>query len=236
MWPDPVQGQGAYYVGGQGNRYSRPHQLTVYCADDVRVAITEGAFYQALNWQKDLASFRTKGLTYPLRSEHILWAFNIDPAPVVLNLEDPVAQQVFAFPPHVLLNPSQYYAGTQAIADDVRVYQPPTGSPHNRPEGLKAPSVRTPYRQGHQPYHYALFVVNTPGSTPFEHRSTLLAQLKIEYEFLTHKPSKSVDYADARIDWTHPKFRLSAIPGATNTWGSVGSLSLNRWYRLTIVF
>lgn len=55
-WPDPVRGEGAYYVGREGNRYSRPDQLTVYCAEDPHVAITEGSFYQALKWQNDIAS------------------------------------------------------------------------------------------------------------------------------------------------------------------------------------
>ena len=29
-WPNPVRGEGAYFVGREGNRYSGPHQLTVY--------------------------------------------------------------------------------------------------------------------------------------------------------------------------------------------------------------
>ena len=68
VWPDPVLGHGAYYVGINGNRYSRPDQLTVYCAEDPLVAITEGAYYQALKWQNDIAFYRMKGVNYPLRS------------------------------------------------------------------------------------------------------------------------------------------------------------------------
>jgi len=32
VWPDPVLGHGAYYVGIDANRYSRPDRLTVYGA------------------------------------------------------------------------------------------------------------------------------------------------------------------------------------------------------------
>jgi hypothetical protein len=102
--------------------------LTVYCAEDPLVAITEGAFYQALNLQKEIASYRTKAVTYPLRSEHLLWAFRIEPRPAVIDLESPLASTHFAYSPHVLLNPSRHYSGTQAIADDLRTYSPPPGS------------------------------------------------------------------------------------------------------------
>ena len=61
VWPEPVQGQGAYYVGREGNRYSSPHQRTLYCAEDPLVAITEGAYYEALNWQTALAGYRKIG-------------------------------------------------------------------------------------------------------------------------------------------------------------------------------
>jgi hypothetical protein len=127
VWPAPVMGYGAYYVARGGNRYSRPHQLTVYCAEDPLVAITEGAFYQALAWQNEIASSRMKAVSYPLRTEHLLWAFRIDPRPPVIDMESPLASNHFAYSPHVLLNPAKAYSATQAIADDVRTYDPPRG-------------------------------------------------------------------------------------------------------------
>jgi hypothetical protein len=244
VWPDPVLGYGAYYVGITGNRYSRPDQLTVYCAEDPLVAITEGAYYQALKWQNDIASYRMKGVNYPLRSTHLLWAFQMAPLPPVIDLESPLASNHFAYSPHVLLNPSRVYSGTQAIADDVRTYTPPAGSGQPRPEGLKAPSVRTPYVGGFQPSQLALFARNIPGSITFDKRSHLIAKMSIEFEFFTYAPSTSVAYQHARINWHSPEFRVTTIPGephlspipAHAARPNARTYSLNRWYRIAIVF
>lgn len=244
VWPDPVLGHGAYYVDRNGNRYSGPDQLTVYCAEDPLVAITEGAFYQALKWQIDIASYQMKAVGYPLRSEHLLWAFQIDPQPPVIDMASPHASTGFRYSPHVLLNPSRLYSGTQAIADDVRTYTPPAGSGQLRPEGLKAPSVRTPYAAGHQPHQLALFVRNMPGSLPFDRRSRLIAKMRIEFEFFTHSPVTSVAYQHPRINWHAPKFRVTSIPGEPSLSPipaylprpNARTYSLNRWYRLRIVY
>jgi len=244
VWPAPVMGQGAYYVPRGGNRYSRPHQLTVYCAEDPLVAITEGAFYQALQWQTDIASFRMKAVTYPLRSEHLLWAFRIDPHPPVLDMETALASNHFRYPPHLLVNPSRDYSGTQAVADDVRTYAPPAGSGQPNPEGMKVPSVRTPYPTGFQPHHLALFVMNTSASVPYDQRSQLIAKMKIEFEFFTHVPVNPVAYQSPRINWIAPKFRVTPIPGepvlspipAYAGRPNARTYPLNRWHRVGIVF
>src|SRR5262249_60443226 len=44
-----LSGMGSYYT--LGGRYHRPHQRTVYASDDALVAITEMAYYQALEWR-----------------------------------------------------------------------------------------------------------------------------------------------------------------------------------------
>jgi hypothetical protein len=244
VWPEPVRGEGAYYVGREGNRYSGPHQLTLYCAEDPLVAVTEGAFYQALNWQKEIASYRTKEVTYPLRSEHLLWVFRIDPRPILIDMESPLAVNRFAYSPQVLLNPIRVYSGTQAIADDVRTYIPPAGAGQQRPEGLKVPSVRTPHVAGFQPHQLALFVMNIPGSVPFDQRSQAIAKMRIEFEFFTHSPPVSVAYHHPRIHWAAPKFRVTAIPGEPSLSQlpvyagrpNARTYLLNRWYRIGIVF
>jgi hypothetical protein len=100
-----------------------------------------------------------------------------------------------------------------------------------------------PIRQG-PPHQLALFVVNTPGSVPFDQRSQLVAKMKIEFEFLTHRPATSVTYQHARIDWAAPKFRVTAIPGEPSLSpipaypGRPNSRTyrLNRWYRIRIMF
>lgn len=243
-WPQPVRGEGAYYVPKGGNRYSRTHQLTVYCAEDPLVAITEGAFYQALHWQNAIAESRSRGLGYPLRSEHLFWAFQIDPIPAVIDMESAVASSQFRYPPHLLLNPSREYGGTQDVADDVRTYVPPPSSGDPRPEGMKIPSVRTPYTKGHQPYHLALFVMSIPNAVPFDQRSQLVAKMRIEYEFLTHQPRSSVSYSHARIHWDEPRFRVTSIPGEQALSPipifpgrpNARKYVLNQWYRIRILF
>jgi hypothetical protein len=52
-WPNPLLGLGAYFT--RGGRYNRPHQQTIYASEDPLVAITEAAFYQALDWQRRIA-------------------------------------------------------------------------------------------------------------------------------------------------------------------------------------
>jgi hypothetical protein len=141
VWPNPVKGHGAYYISAQGNRYNRTDQLTVYCSEDPVVSLTEGAYYQAIEWHRKLAYSKIIPIAYPLRTEHIFWAFRIDPCPPVVDLERAAAIARFNYQPHVLLNPSKEYTRTQELADDVRAYFPPAGSPDLRPEGVKAPSV-----------------------------------------------------------------------------------------------
>lgn len=206
VWPDPVMGHGAYYLSKEGNRYSRTHQLTLYCAEDPLAAITEGAFYQAIQWQNDISLFRMKAVTYPLKSEHLLWTFLIDPRPKVIDMESVISSTHFGYSPHLLLNPSQAYSGTQAVADDVRSYTPPVGSELPKPEGMKVPSVRTPYVRTFQPHHLSLFVMNTPASIPYSQRSHLVAKMRIEFEFFTHTPSNSVIYQSLASTGQHPNF------------------------------
>ncbi len=144
VWPAPVQGLGAFYTPKDGSRYNRPHQRTVSCAEDPLVAITEAAFYQALRWREAIASSFVLAVAYPFHSEHLFWTFRIDPRPPIIDLEHAGAALTFGYSPHVVTNPSQNYRATQDIADKVRGYTPPLGSPDPPPEGVRSPSVRTP--------------------------------------------------------------------------------------------
>jgi hypothetical protein len=245
VWPNPVQGHGAYYISTQGNRYNRTDQLSVYCSEDPLVALTEGAYYQSMKWQNDIAYSRLKSITYPLRSEHLLWGFRVDPLPAVLDLEHTAAVVLFGFSPHMLLNPSREYTGTQGIADEVRGYAPPGGSSDPRPEGLKAPSVRTPRAGAFQPHQCCLFVRNMPGCLPYDQRSQLVAKMKLEFEFFAVSPvAGSVNFHSTVINWSRPKFRIAALPGEPRLSPIPGfdgrpnakAIRLNRWYNLSIIY
>ena len=70
-----LSGMGSYYT--LGGRYHRPHQRTVYASDDALVAITEMAYYQALEWKERIGGGRMgtpvalpgpKPTTYPRMS------------------------------------------------------------------------------------------------------------------------------------------------------------------------
>jgi hypothetical protein len=106
----------------------------------------------------------------------------------------------FTFPPHMLLNPAlnprrglqlagqsadRDYFGTQELADEIRAFIPPAGSPKPRPEGIRAPSVRTAAVSGYQPSMLALFFFDPKlGWVPYENRASLIAQWDLVLEFL----------------------------------------------------
>jgi hypothetical protein len=234
-WPEVLRGLGAFYT--EGGRYNTAHQATVYASEDALVAITEGAFHQARAWQTEVARFPTPG-TYPFVSEHWLWCFTIDPPPPVIDLEHSGALHRFQYPSHLLLNPSQEYEGTQRLANVIRAYLPPAGSVHPRPEGLKAPSVRTPRSGTFQPHQYAFFVMPPPLQQPFEARSTLVGQWKLTLEFQEPPPRHAVTFNSPRIDWTRLRFRLGGPSRATVSVfvGRPGARAYQpgRWYRITV--
>ncbi len=178
-----------------------------------------------------------------------IMAFRIDPRPPVIDVEHAAAGVAFGFSPHVVTNPGQNYRATQDIADLVRDFIPPVGSPDPIPEGVRAPSVRTSKVGAYQPKQLALFVMekNPPAPHPpivfFDQRSNLSAKMRLEYKFSAAPPANGpVDYQSVAINWTKPKFRLSTIAGEPSI-SPVPALAgrpggnpilLNRWYAVTI--
>ncbi len=245
IWPDPVRGLGAFYLPHGGNRYNAVHQVTVSCSEDPWVAICEAAYYQALKLRHAIASSLINAMTYPFRSEHLFWGFRISPLPPVVDLEDPVAAALFQYSPLVLTNPGQNYLATQSVSNAVRAHTPPMGSPDPLPEGVFAPSVRTPKSGAYQPKQLALFVINRPGLRSYDQRSTLTAKMQLEIEFLAASPvGGAVTFQTAAIDWTRPRFRLSAIAGEPSLVpvpalaGRPGGrpIRLNRWLALNVCY
>ncbi len=244
-WPEPVRGYGAFYVPPGGNRYNAAHQLTVSCSEDPLVAITEAAFYQAHQWRDAIANSLINPVSYPFRSEHLFWAFRIDPLPPIIDLEDPIAVAHFGYSPHVLTNPGQNYRATQEVATSVRTYRTPLGSCQPIPGGVRAPSVRTPKVGTYQPKQLALFVVDRPGEVPYDQRSSLVARMRLEFEFFAAPPvGGSVNYDSVAINWAKPRYRLTAIPGEPSVGpvrapaGRPGgtAIRLNRWLGLTVTY
>jgi hypothetical protein len=245
IWPDPVRGLGAFYLPHGGNRYNAVHQVTLSCSEDPWVAVCEAAYYQALKLRDAIASSLINALTYPFRSEHLFWGFQINPLPPVVDLEDPIAAALFQYSPHILTNPGQNYIATQVVSNAVRSHTPPTGSSDPLPEGILAPSVRTPRSGAYRPKQLALFVINRPGLLPYDQRSNLTAKMRLEIEFLAAAPvGGSVGFQTTAINWTKPKYRLSAIAGEPSI-GPVPALAgrpggrpipLNRWLSCHICY
>lgn len=245
VWPDPVLGLGAFYLPQGGNRYNTAHQVTVSCSEDPWVAICEAAYYQALKLRDAIASSLINPVAYPFRSEHRFWAFRIDPLPPVVDLESPVAASLFRYPLHILTNPGRNYLATQSVANDVRSHVPPTGSSDPEPRGISAPSVRAPRVGAYQPRQLALFVIQKPGLSPYDQRSTLTAKLRLEIEFFAAAPVRGpVSFQTSAIDWMKPKFRLASIPGEPSIGpvpafaGRPGTkpIPLHRWLGLNICY
>jgi hypothetical protein len=202
------------------------------------VALTEAAFYQALEWHRRIALNHVLPVSYPLESEHWLWCFTIDPRPPVIDLLHPTAQHQFPHPPYLLLTPSRQYEGTQALADAIRACIPPAGSVYPQPEGLRAPSVRTGPSGTFQPTQFALFVMNQVFQQPYDQRATLVEQWRLTFEFQEPPPRHAVTYNSTRIDWPAPRFRLGGPSTATIPAFAprphARPYQPGRWYRLAI--
>jgi RES domain len=230
-----LSGMGSYYT--RGGRYHRPHQRTVYASDDALVAITEMAYYQALEWRDRIGGGRTTTPVpmlrpsppiFPLVSSHALWCFTLAAPPTVIDLDDLIAFATFQHAPVEILNPGQAYETTQALADRIRTFT----DPHRpRPGGIKAPSVRTPASGGYQPAQYALFVM---AGRKLSGQIAWRADLTLEFLDPAGNP---VGRTTREVAWTRPRFQLGSltapIPAFTPRPGS-RPYQAGRWYPIEI--
>jgi hypothetical protein len=256
-WRSLLRGYGAYYR--HGARYNRIRQPTVYTTADPLVAISEQAFYSARDWQDRIglsapAIGSAGGVAYPLQSTQLFWVFSLDPGPTVVDLLDATAPATFDFRPYLLHDPvretdpraNPAYSATRLVADRARGHA-------SVPEGIRAPSVRTPPVGSFQPVQYVLdpFPSSKGLPSPLASRATLHACLLLTLEFLdTTAPAAAVSATSARVDWSHPRFRLDLVafrgvaqpgpPGGTippQAGRPAGnSIGLQRWHALTIKF
>jgi hypothetical protein len=233
---DLLTGMGSYYQAG--GRYHRIQQRTVYASDDPRVSITEMAFYQALDWQKwiggqapatPIPQPRPSPLGFPFVSDHILWCFTLKDPPHLIDVDDPAAYLLFQHAPIHLLNPGRFYETTETLADRVRAHTHP---PHPRPQGIKAPSARTPNVAGYQPYQYALFVFGARLVGQIAWRADLTL------EFLD-PDGQPVSRATRRVDWAHPRFKLEGLTNPVPAFAprpGAQPYQPGPWYRIEVVF
>jgi hypothetical protein len=135
----------------------------------------------------------------------LLWCFTLDDPPAVIDVDDPIAYATFQHEPIEILNPGQAYTTTQDLADRVRAFTPA----HNpRPQGIKAPSVRTPTAGIYQPYQYALFVMSGQRL-----KGQVLSNADLTFEFLDHA-GNPVNPNTHGVAWTRPQFQLNGLPAA----------------------
>jgi RES domain-containing protein len=207
-WQDVVSGVGSYFTAG--GRYNRVQQRTVYAATDALVSLAESAAHVALDrWQPRIGRGPLSvqpalpAPVPPLVSEHWLWCFTVNAAVQLVDLEDPAALATFRHRLYELLNPSQAYRTTAALADAVRLHPHPH-VPNALVDGILAPSVRTPSVRRYIPRQQVLFVPPNQRSIP----ATLVRRWRMELEFADHA-GQSVTATTRVIDWENPWFRLS---------------------------
>jgi hypothetical protein len=230
-----LSGMGSYVT--LGGRYHRPHQRTVYASDDAIVPITEMAYYQVLEWQERIGSGRagtpiplSKPIppAYPLVSSHLLWCFTLTKPPRIIDVDDPNAYTTFQHAPIEILNPGRAYETTQALADRIRAFTHPH---HPRPEGIKAPSVRTPVSGGYQPAQYALFVMSGRKLS-----GQIVGRADLTLEFLD-QAGNPVSRSTRVVAWVRPRFQLhglyATIPAFTPRPGSQ-PYQPDQWYPIEI--
>lgn len=247
-WPTPIRGLGAYFT--RGGRFNGPAQPTIYCTEDPLAAVAEAAFYDALNWQQGISGLFLQPIRYPLITRHKFWCFSITPGPTILDLESSSALACFKHPLHLLTNPSlspgrhpsptsRNYQGTRELADAVRDFKLPEGSPVSRPEGVRAPAIRLARTQGYRPRQLALFVYPPELHIPYEQRSRCHFACDLELEFLDLAMRSAVSSAPGDIDWSKPRFRFlqlqERIPPFLLRHEATEFLS-DQWYDVTISF
>ncbi len=228
-WADVLAGNGAFF--SPGGRYGTSGQPTAYTSEDPLVALTEFGWHLGLSYCVALGGHQPP--PYPLSETAKLWRFHLTTPVTLADLTNPAAAHQFGFPAHLPYNPhpNQYHAA-QAVATRLRAH------PNPRPEGLLAPSVRTPAATGYDPRQVVLFALPAPAVVPLAlaGRTALLDQWDIELEFGTAGTHQSVGPTDPLVGWSAPWVRLSganAVPKFTPRPGSK-PFTTGTWFKLDV--
>lgn len=235
-WADVLQGLGSFY--NHGGRYNRVGQQTVYATPDPLVALCEFAWHSALKHTQQLGD--RKSVIYPCTDNGKLWQFQLATPITLVDLTNPAAANRLAFPAHAPTNPHpERYAHCQHIADQVRVMTGSSGS-QTRPEGVYAPSLRTP-ATATKSMQVVLFYMPTPVvPQTLQSRGLPISDWNIELEFLTASNRQPVTPTDLHIAWNRPQFRLSGSANSVPKYRSpssrarTGTISNNVWHPIDI--
>jgi hypothetical protein len=215
-----LSGRGALYLSATGNRYNTVLQQAAYVSDDLGVAVTEFAYYAGRDWQDRLANHHVLPVAGPLRSEYVLWRFQLLQPAYVVDVEHAVGVP-WLIPLYALLNPGRNYAAPQHLANQAITW-PFTG--HSTPHpGLRVPAVRSRHAVADAQVNYVLY--RLPG-TPLGQQEGRW-RLRIEFFDLNGNP---VSPGSPRIDWSRPRFQLQASPGGGASPALPGPYVLTTWY------
>ena len=235
-WADVLQGYGAYF--SSGGRYNTTHQPTIYASPDPLAALAEYGWHLVLNRCKDLGE--GIALAYPFATVGKLWRFEFTTPVSLVDVADPTCAHQFGYPAHAAYNPHpERYRACRQVADQLRAFVN-VPQPHTRPEGLLAPSLRTPGAGRYLPQQVILFVTPAPAVVPqtLQTRGSLLDAWDIEMEFLT-VGRQPVTVLDPRVAWRLPRYRLSGSANPLPRFKSrprSQTLPLNTWHSLDIQY
>jgi hypothetical protein len=152
------------------------------------------------------------------------------------DLTDPRAGHQFGHPSHLPWNPHAVsYPACQAIATGLRRHATP------RPEGVLAPSVRTPAVLAYRPCQIALFVLNAPEivTRSLTERAALFDQWNVEIEFVSVTRQETVSVSDQEVAWSVPRVKLSGNSKSVPRYAprsTSKSIPVDKWQPLRIQY
>jgi hypothetical protein len=223
-WRDVLSGKGSLYLSATGNRYNTVLQQAAYVCDDLRVAVTELAYYAARDWQDRLGNHHLLPVPGPLQGDFVLWRFTLQQPTYVVDVEN-AAGVPWQLPP----SPCSIQGGTTRPRKRWRTTRLPGRSTDTLPPhpGLRVPAVRSRNGPMAQEVNYVLYKI---ASSP---RGHLVGRWRLRIEFLDLNGS-SVGAGSPRIDWSRPRFQLLVSPGSAPTAPLPAPYVLGNWSLIQI--
>ena len=228
-WQEVLLGLGSFY--SSGGRYNTTHQPTIYTSEDPLAALAEFGWHAALKRCEDLGN--EVAPSYPVSALGKLWRFEFTTPIPLVDITHPTCVHHFGYPAYTAGNPHpDRYQLCQRVANRLRAWAHPP-APHTRPEGLIAPSLRTPGSTGYAARQIVLFAMPAPVvPKTLQDRGTLLDSWDVELEFLNAHTREPTTAVDPVVAWLSPRYKLLGGTGpvpkfpdrprskaiGTNTW------------------